>query len=309
MSSVAFIYDPIYLEHDTGTYHPETADRLRSILRAIEPLHERLLFLKPKLAPLDIVIQVHPSYHIEFVKEKSLHQEPIDADTQVSSESFHAALMAVGAGIVAVDAIISTGLKSAFCAVRPPGHHATTDQAMGFCLFNNIAITARYAQSVGYEKVMIIDFDVHHGNGTQEIFYEDSSVFYFSTHQYPAYPGTGSYEERGSGEGEGFTHNFAMRSYSGDDDILPIYEDDLLLDVEEFNPDIILVSAGYDLHKADPLAQLQVTTEGIRKIVEAILRASDVPKIFMLEGGYNLNALGESVAETIDAMLSAEELV
>ena len=309
MSSVAFIYAPIYLEHDTGAYHPETADRLRSILRAIEPLHERLLFIEPEPSPLDLIVQVHPSYHIEFIEEKSLHQEPIDSDTQVSSKSFDAALVAVGAGKSAVDSIIAGDIKSAFCALRPPGHHATTDQAMGFCLFNNIAITARYAQSMGYEKVMIIDFDVHHGNGTQEIFYEDSSVFYFSTHQYPAYPGTGSYEERGSGEGEGFTHNFAMRSYSGDDDILPIYEDDLLLDIEAFNPDIILVSAGYDLHKADPLAQLQVTTEGIRKIVEAIMRSSEVPKIFMLEGGYNLDALGESVAETLDAMLSTEELV
>lgn len=306
MSSVAFIYDSIYLEHDTGVYHPENANRLRSILKAVEPLRERLLFLEPESASLELLGQVHPSYHIEFVEEKSLRQEPIDSDTQVSSESFDAALMAVGAGVVAVDAIMAGEIRSAFCAVRPPGHHATSDQAMGFCLFNNIAVTARYAQSVGYEKVMIIDFDVHHGNGTQEIFYEDSSIFYFSTHEYPAYPGTGSFDERGSGEGEGFTHNFAMRAYSGDDDILPIYEDELLLDIEAFNPDIVLVSAGYDLHRADPLAQLQVSTEGIRKIVEAIMHSCDVPKIFMLEGGYNLDALGESVAETLDAMLSAE---
>ncbi|MEN8304239.1 MAG: histone deacetylase, partial [Campylobacterota bacterium] len=211
---------------------------------------------------------------------------------------------AVGAGKEAVDLVLSEKVKSAFCAVRPPGHHATSNQAMGFCLFNNIAITARYAQFVGYEKVMIIDFDVHHGNGTQEIFYGDSSVFYFSTHEYPAYPGSGSFDERGSGEGEGFTHNFPMRSFSSDDDILPIYEDELPLDIEWFNPDIILVSAGYDLHKADPLAQLEVSTEGIKKIVESIMKSSDVPKIFMLEGGYNLSALGKSVAETIDAMIS-----
>ena len=304
MSSVAFIYDPIYLEHDTGAYHPENANRLRSILRAIEPLRERLLFVDPKPAPLELVMEVHSPYHIDLIQEKSLHQEPIDGDTQVSSESFEAALMAVGAGKEAVDMVLSGEIKSAFCAVRPPGHHATSTQAMGFCLFNNIAITARYAQSQGYEKVMIIDFDVHHGNGTQEIFYDDSSVFYFSTHQYPAYPGSGSFDECGSGEGEGFTHNFPLHPLSTDDDILPVYEEELPLDIEEFNPDIILVSAGYDLHKADPLAQLQVTTEGIKQIVEAIMRSSDVPKIFMLEGGYDLNALGESVAETLDAMLS-----
>ena len=304
MSLVAFIYDPIFLEHDTGMSHPENANRLRAILKAIEPLRERLLFIEPKLGSLELVMQIHPSYHIELVEEKSIEQEEIDGDTQVSSKSYEAALMAVGAGKEAVDIVSSGEAKSAFCALRPPGHHATTNQAMGFCLFNNIAITARYAQSMGYEKVMIIDFDVHHGNGTQEIFYEDSSVFYFSTHEYPAYPGTGAFDEGGNGEGEGFTHNFPLRSYSTDDDILPIYEEELLLDVESFEPDIILVSAGYDLHKADPLAQLQITTQGIKKIVESIMRSSDVPKIFMLEGGYNLNALGESVTQTLDVMIS-----
>lgn len=304
MLSVAFVYDPIYLEHDTGAYHPENANRLRSILKVIEPLREHLVFLEPQTAPIELIMQVHPSYHIEFIEEQSFRQEAIDADTQVSSKSFEAALMAVGAGKKAVDAVSSAEADSVFCAVRPPGHHATSSQAMGFCLFNNIAITARYAQSIGYEKVMIIDFDVHHGNGTQEIFYDDSSVFYFSTHEYPAYPGSGSSDECGRGDGEGFTHNFPMRSFSTDIDILPIYEDELPSDVKDFNPDIILVSAGYDLHKADPLAQLQVTTEGIRKIVESIMRSCDVPKIFMLEGGYNLNALGESVAETLDAMMT-----
>jgi len=305
MLSVAFIYDPIYLEHDTGAYHPENANRLRSIMTAIEPLRDDLLFIEPKPASLELVMQVHPSYHIELIEEKSLAQEAIDSDTQVSSGSFEAALMAVGAGKEAVDAVLSAEVKSVFCAIRPPGHHARSTQAMGFCLFNNIAITARYAQSMGYEKVMIIDFDVHHGNGTQEIFYDDSSVFYFSTHEYPAYPGTGSSDECGRGEGEGFTHNFPMRAFSGDDDIVPIYEEELLLDIKTFAPDIILVSAGYDLHKADPLAQLEVSTEGIKQIVASIMRSCDVPKIFMLEGGYNLNALGESVAETLDAMMLA----
>ncbi len=305
MSSVAFIYDSIFLEHDTGPNHPENAGRLRSIIKAIDPLREHLLFIEPKPASLELVMQVHPYYHIEFVQEKSLQEEAIDADTQVSSESFEAALMAVGAGKEAVDIISSGEAKNAFCAVRPPGHHATLTQAMGFCLFNNIAITARYAQSVGYEKVMIIDFDVHHGNGTQEIFYDDSSVFYFSTHQYPAYPGSGSIDECGIGEGEGFTHNFPMHAFSTDDDILPIYEEELQCDVESFKPDIILVSAGYDLHVNDPLAQLQITTLGIKKIVKSIMNSSVVPKIFMLEGGYNLNALGESVAETIDVMISS----
>jgi len=175
---------------------------------------------------------------------------------------------------------------------------------MGFCLFNNIAIAARYAQSIGYEKVMIVDFDVHHGNGTQEIFYKDPSVFYFSSHQYPAYPGTGSDLEIGSGEGEGYTHNFPLQMNSGDDDIIPIYEEQLLEDVGFFQPDIILVSAGYDLHAADPLAQLQVSTDGIGEIVDSIMNVADVPKLFMLEGGYNLSALAQCVDKTLKVMLS-----
>ncbi len=303
MSTVAFIYDPIFLEHDTGFSHPECSDRLSAILEAVEPLREKLLWLEPKEISLDLIRAVHPQEHIELVQAASLHEQAIDADTQVSSESYDAALMAVGAGIRAVDSLLSQEVKSAFCAVRPPGHHATTRDSMGFCLFNNIAITARYAQEMGYEKVMIVDFDVHHGNGTQEIFYSDASVFYFSSHQYPAYPGSGSMDERGLGEGEGFTHNFPLQAYSKDDDILPIYEEDLLEDIQSFKPDIILVSAGYDLHRADPLAQLEITTEGITQIVEAIMRHSDVPKLFILEGGYNLNALAQSVAETLKVML------
>lgn len=303
MSSIAFIYDPIFLEHNTGFSHPESPDRLRAILKAIEPLREKLLWLEPKEISLDLIRAVHPQEHIELVEDASFSERAIDADTQVSSASYDAALMAIGAGIQAVESIRSQEVKSAFCAVRPPGHHATTQESMGFCLFNNIAITARYAQSVGYEKVMIIDFDVHHGNGTQEIFYTDDSVFYFSSHQYPAYPGSGSMDEKGSGEGEGFTHNFPLQAYSKDEDILPIYEEDLLEDIQSFRPDIILVSAGYDLHRADPLAQLQVTTEGISQMVKAIMKHSNVPKIFMLEGGYNLSALGESVAETLKVML------
>ena len=302
MASVAFVYDPIFLEHDTGAYHPETANRLRSIVASIEPIRDGLLCLTPNPASLDIISLVHPYAHIEMIEEASANEAAIDADTQTSIDSYEAALMAVGAGVTAVDAVSSKEAMSAFCAVRPPGHHATSNQAMGFCLFNNIAITARYAQSKGYEKVMIIDFDVHHGNGTQAIFYDDPTVFYFSSHQYPAYPGSGASHEKGSGEGEGYTHNFPLEAYSADDDILPIYDEALPEDIEAFQPDIILVSAGYDLHRADPLAQLEVSTDGIKDIVRSIMKNSKVPVIFMLEGGYNLDALGESVLGTLKVM-------
>ena len=303
--SVSFIYDPIFLEHDTGAYHPENAERLRSIIRHIEPLKDELLWLTPQRASYDILRHVHTQEHIELVKEASMLEHAIDADTQTSQRSYEAALKAAGAGITAIDAFVAQKSSAAFAAVRPPGHHATTLQAMGFCLFNNIAITARYAQTVGFEKVLIVDFDVHHGNGTQDIFYDDNTVCYFSTHQYPAYPGSGSHYDIGHSEGEGYTHNFPLAPNSGDDDILPIYEESLPRVVEQFQPDIILVSAGYDLHRADPLAQLMVSTEGIAEIVTAIMESSSVPKLFMLEGGYNLEALGESVARTLQVMLAA----
>jgi acetoin utilization deacetylase AcuC-like enzyme len=304
---VGFIYDPVFLEHDTGAYHPEKAERLRAILRCIEPLNDRLLRLEPIAVSEAMLRSVHTAEHIERVEEASRSGASLDADTPTSERSYEAALKAAGAGIVAVDAVAAGKVHAAFAAVRPPGHHATAERAMGFCLFNNIAITARYAQECGYDKVMIVDFDVHHGNGTQELFYDDPTVFYFSTHQYPAYPGSGSREETGTGEGEGYTLNFPLLPESGDGDIVPNYEEALPEAAAQFRPDIILVSAGYDLHCADPLAGLCVTTEGIGDIVRCIMECSPVPKLFFLEGGYNLEALGECVKTTIKIMLASEQ--
>jgi acetoin utilization deacetylase AcuC-like enzyme len=305
--AVAFVYDPVFLEHDTGPSHPESPDRLRSILRHIEPFKETLLWLSPQNVPYELLSAVHSPEHIDTIEQASSRELSIDADTPTSLHSYEAALKAAGAGICAIDAFAADKSASAFAAVRPPGHHATRDQAMGFCLFNNIAVAARYAQEAGFEKVLIVDFDVHHGNGTQSIFYEDPTVFYLSTHQYPAYPGTGSRNERGLGEGEGYTLNFPLSAGSGDDDILGVYEEELPKVVAFFDPDIILVSAGYDLHRADPLASLEVTTEAIGDIVSSIMECAKVPKLFFLEGGYNLEALGESVARTLRVMQQYEE--
>jgi len=303
---VAYITDEIYLEHDTGMGHPESKERLIAINRSVDPIKEQLLLKSPIHVSESILEMIHTSEHIQTVWEASEYGTAIDADTICSTDSYAAAIAAVGAGIVAVDGVKSGEFERAFCAVRPPGHHARPAQAMGFCLFNNIAITARYAQSVGCEKVMIIDFDVHHGNGTQDAFYSDDTVFYFSSHQAFAYPGTGMEKERGIGSGEGFTANFLVMPDGGDDEILDIYANDLPIYVERFDPDIILVSAGYDLHESDPLAQLNVTTEGIQKIVRLILDAKkQIPYIFFLEGGYDVNALGENVRVTLEEMLEA----
>jgi len=300
----AYITDDIYLEHDTGMGHPESKERLIAINRAVNPLKEQLVQKSPIKVSETLLETIHTPEHIQTILEASAYGSPIDSDTICSAASYDAAVSAVGAGIVAVDGVKAGEFERAFCAVRPPGHHARPAQAMGFCLFNNIAITARYAQSVGYEKVMIIDFDVHHGNGTQDAFYGDDTVFYFSTHQAFAYPGTGMEKERGIGSGEGYTVNFLVMPDSGDEEVLDIYENDLPIYVDRFDPDIILVSAGYDLHESDPLAQLNVTTEGIRKIVRLILDSKKhIPYIFFLEGGYDVNALGENVRVTLEEML------
>jgi acetoin utilization deacetylase AcuC-like enzyme len=302
MQKVAYISDPLYLRHETGA-HPESPNRLRAIERAVEPLRDQLIICAPFIASETLLGLNHTAEHIQNVLEAAQSQTSLDPDTICSEDSYDAARMAVGAGIAALDGIKSGEFERAFCAVRPPGHHATPTQAMGFCLFNNIAIAARYAQTKGYEHVMIIDFDVHHGNGTQDAFYEDDSVFYFSSHQAFAYPGTGMESHQGAGRGEGFTANYLIMPDSGDAEILDIYQNDLHHHVEKFQPNLILVSAGYDLHESDPLAQLNVTTEGIRQIVRAILESRNVPFVFFLEGGYETVSLGKNVAVTLEELL------
>jgi len=302
MKKVAWITDDFYLQHDT-VGHPESPERLESINDHMERLLEKLIVVEPYVAKVEDVEMIHSSEMIAIVKDKASEELPIDADTTLSKQSYGVALKAVGAGLVAVDGLKNSEFERAFCAVRPPGHHATPTESMGFCLFNNIAVTAKYAQNEGYSKVMIIDFDVHHGNGTQDAFYDDDSVFYFSTHQLFAYPGTGNETETGVGKGVGYTANFPLMPNSSDSEYMEVYGEELSKVYEFFNPDIILVSAGYDLHESDPLAQMDVTRDGIRKIVRSILDLGDKPVIFLLEGGYSVNELGLNVVATVEEML------
>jgi len=223
-------------------------------------------------------------------------------------DSYDVALKAVGGVLDGIDRLLEGELDTVFCAVRPPGHHAEYAKAMGFCLFNNVAIGAHYLRKKGVERVFIIDFDAHHGNGTQRSFYQDDTVFYFSSHQYPFYPGTGSADERGAGKGEGYTLNVPMPAGAGDSDYEPVYSSLLPKVMEDFRPGFVLVSAGYDLHSDDPLTYLNVSTNGVRKIVRNILKTSKelgAPVLFALEGGYNLRALGECVVATVEEMLQA----
>lgn len=299
------IYDDIFLRHRPDGAHPEAPERLRAIMSAIDKrpdLKEKLIFLKPERADIELLSLIHTDGHIKRILEGAPGY--LDPDTYMCKDSPEVALYAVGAVKTAVDKIADGTFKNCFCAVRPPGHHATPERAMGFCLFNNVAIGARHAQQKGFKKVFIIDFDVHHGNGTQDAFYEDDTVFYFSTHQYPHYPGTGSEKERGKGRGEGFTYNVPMRSGSGDREYMEIYQGILPGLISKFSPDIILVSAGYDLLRDDPLASIRVSNEGIRAIVRSILE-HNLPSIFCLEGGYDLKGLQEAVVITLEELVDA----
>ena len=310
MKKVGFIYDDIFLEHETPEWHPESKERLVSIINILKnsAVWDKLIHIKPAKAEYKNIEAVHTHDYVEKIKK--MKPGYADPDTYISEKSLEAALYAAGAVIEAVNKCKDGKIERAFCAVRPPGHHAEANRAMGFCVFNNIAVGARYAQKVGYRKIFIIDFDVHHGNGTQHTFEEDDSVFYFSTHQYPHYPGTGDESEKGKKKGDGFTYNIPMSSGSGDSQYSAAYNEMLPSLVKKFAPDMIMVSAGYDIHARDPLAGINVSDEGIKSIVKGIVSCSELripnsgpPLIFALEGGYNLAALGNSVLLTVIEML------
>jgi acetoin utilization deacetylase AcuC-like enzyme len=303
MNPVGFIYDEVFLSHDPPVWHPDSRDRLVNIVVTLKAagLWDRLKHIRPRKATPEDLALVHTPEAIERIR--ALGAGEIDPDTFASAESFDAASYAAGAVMEAVEQCRNNGMRRVFCAVRPPGHHAEADRSMGFCLFNNVAIGARHAQRAGYKKVFIVDFDAHHGNGTQHIFEEDDTVVYFSTHQYPFYPETGRDMERGKGRGEGYTYNVPILSGSGNKDYLAVYQDILPGVVQRFGPDIILVSAGYDIHADDPHANIRVTHEGIHGIVRSILTCADVPMVFVLEGGYDLPSLCDSMRVTIEEML------
>ena len=308
MKKVGFLYSDIFLRHEMPPGHPESPQRLIQIVDTLKnsPVWNNLIHINPRRASREDILRVHIKDYYENVESFVGYY---DLDTYISKNSFEAALFAAGAVIEAIEKCHSGKIERAFCAVRPPGHHAEVNRAMGFCIFNNVAVGARYAQSIGFQKVFIVDFDVHHGNGTQHIFEDDGSVYYFSTHQHPHYPGTGTKNEKGISKGKGYTYNIPLQNGSDDKVFLPIYNDTLPSLIKTFNPDIVIVSAGYDIHVTDPLSDIHVSDKGIQNIVRGILtcsrgtKYSSLPIVFSLEGGYNLKALGESVLITITEML------
>jgi len=312
MRKTGLVYHKDYLLHQAGFGHPERPERLESIMNHLSEtkLLEQLVRIEPYPADIDWIATIHARDYIDMINQScEKDYNHLDADTGICPDSYRIALLAAGGAMAAADAVMNKKIHNAFCAVRPPGHHAEKSRAMGFCLFNNIAVTAKYLQKkYQLEKILIIDWDVHHGNGTQNSFYDDPTVFYFSIHQWPHYPGTGLQTESGSGKGKGFTLNVPLTGGHGNEDYIEIFENQLVPAAKNFEPDFVLISAGFDAHYHDPLAGMQLTEKGYGELTKIIAdlanKFCEGRIISLLEGGYNLETLARSVAAHIEVLRS-----
>src|ERR1700722_6546401 len=308
--STALLSGSIYREHLVGRVgHPERPERYDAVIRALEKsgLVDDLLAIKPRAATDEELLLCHTAKYLKIAKHDVDAGLPSlsTGDTDIGRNSWSVASQAVGGVLNAVDAVISGQARNAFCAVRPPGHHASAGRGMGFCLFNNVAIAARYAQRKhGLERVMIVDWDVHHGNGTQDIFYSDPSVFFFSTHQWPLYPGTGRANETGEGQGAGTTMNFPFPAGSGRAEILGVVEDSLMPAAKKFRPDFLLISAGFDSRIDDLLGQFTLSDDDFADLTRAVMEMAETHAggrvVSLLEGGYNLSGLASAAARHVE---------
>ena len=311
--NVALFYHPAYLEHVMGD-HPEAAGRLLGILAALDArgITENDL-RKPCAADPDLLAAVHdPRYIAALEKGAESGGGYWDADTYISPGSYKAAVMAAGGAVAAVDAVMTGEQRAAFALVRPPGHHALYNSAMGFCLLNNVAIAAHHtARKYGVERVMIVDWDVHHGNGTQDLFYNSRNILFFTTHQYPFYPGTGAITETGEGSGEGYTVNVPLPAGVGDEGYIQVFDRVLVPLARRYKPQLVLISAGYDAHIADPLGEMAVSVAGFAEMALKVRRLADElcegRVAAILEGGYNIEALAQSVVATIGMLGTASD--
>jgi len=307
----ALLLDPVFKQHEPGPGHPEQPARYDAVTRAVAEtgVMQSLLRVNVRSASEDEIALVHGRKYIEIVKRDiaSGAHELSTGDTNIGPRSLDVALRAVGGVLNTVDAVIGGKAANAFCAVRPPGHHARPEQGMGFCIFNNIAIAARYAQRKhGIGKVLIADWDVHHGNGTQDTFYSDGSVFFCSTHQSPWYPGTGAARETGEGTGKNCTMNFPFPAGSGRREIGGAFRENLRRAADEFKPDLVLISAGFDSRAGDPLGQFLLSDDDFADLTKVMLEIAGAHAqgrlISLLEGGYSLTGLASGVAAHLRAL-------
>jgi acetoin utilization deacetylase AcuC-like enzyme len=304
--TTALFTHPACLDHQPGAYHPERPERLEAVLRALEGLRGLERREAPRASD-DRLMLCHPADYVATVMGAipPAGRHALDSDTTVSPGSGEAALRAAGAVVAAVDAVCRGEIRNAFCAVRPPGHHAEADRAMGFCLFNNAAVGAFHARAThGLARVAVVDFDVHHGNGTQHLFERDPALFYASTHQSPLYPGTGDANERGCGN----VVNVPLRGHSGGPEFRAAFERHILPALDRFAPELVIISAGFDAHADDPLASLMLHEDDFDWVTRALLEVAATRAkgrlVSALEGGYDLNALGRSAAAHVRAMMA-----
>jgi acetoin utilization deacetylase AcuC-like enzyme len=299
---VLFYDDPLFREHDAGPGHPERPERLDAVAKGLRDsgLESQLIATAPRPATTEELLRVHTEKHVAEVAATHGRRFQFDPDTAAGPRSYDAALLAAGAVVDAVDRVLAGEAERAFCSVRPPGHHAEAGRAMGFCLFNNVAVGAAHALHRGLSRVLIVDFDVHHGNGTQEIFYEDPRVLYISSHAYPFYPGTGALDEMGEGRGVGYTVNLPLPNGTGDRQYARLYRDLVAPIGDAFEPELVLVSIGFDPHALDPLAGMTLTERGFAELTDVCVgiaeRSCGGRIVFVLEGGYDLGAIAASSA-------------
>ena len=312
MAKTVVVVDQEYLKHRPGNAHPERPERIKVLLDLAESLDPARFESLPALtAQRSDIEATHGQDYVKLIESTAQHNRyALDGDTITCRDSFAVSLLAVGGFIRVLDAIAAKDCRNGFALVRPPGHHALRNRAMGFCLFNTMAIGAEYLKRAhGAKKILIMDWDVHHGNGTQEAFYADPSVMFISTHQYPYYPGSGAANETGSGAGEGFTVNIPLPAGCADAEYAQVFHDIVVPAAEHFVPDWILVSAGFDPHRRDPLGGMGVTDEGFAMMARRLLvladKFTDAKIAFLLEGGYDLAGLRGSVAAVLDSMQSA----
>ena len=309
--TTAILYDPRFLDHDTGRGHPERPQRLAYAINKLEKQSwfETLTPVAAKACDREWLATIHSSDYIDRARRQiGAGDSYIDTpDVAVGRSSWDVAVLAAGGALAVADSVVQGTTKNGFAMIRPPGHHAEQAMALGFCLFNNVAITARYLQRFhGLDKILILDWDVHHGNGTQHSFESDPSVFYISTHQYPYYPGTGAHSENGTGAGVGATLNCPMSAGDGDQEYRQVFEDHILPAARAFKPDAVLISAGFDAHRADPLGAINLSTDFYRWMTEQMMAIADAYSngrlISLLEGGYDLDALASCIGAHLETL-------